>query len=225
MTQIPQQQAESSKMTQIPQQAESSKMIELPKQPDPQPPIKTWDVKFWITSTAGSYTKTKGEFTYLSTNDEGKTIAIDQQITRGIFRCEFRINELLDSQWFGVMKSTLKVPFGKDPSFQPYSKSCLIFLSDGRIWQNGNDAEGNEYMNTGDIIAIEVDMSAKPRTAKLFINNQLQPLYMSGIPESIQFFFFFYCKEESLTVLSLKRLEQPTPATVEDPEEIQWTKN
>ncbi|KAA6381895.1 MAG: hypothetical protein EZS28_022575, partial [Streblomastix strix] len=68
----------------------------------------------------------------------------------------------------------------------------------------------------------EVNMDIVPRTVRLFINGVLQPVYMSGIPDSIQFYFFFNYSEESVTVLSLKRLSSPTDATVIGAKEVKW---
>ncbi|KAA6324239.1 MAG: hypothetical protein EZS28_054214, partial [Streblomastix strix] len=70
-----------------------------------------------ITVPSGSYKKKEDEFVFTSTGDEYKTFPIDLQISRGIYRCEFKNNKNLCA--FGVMKSGLVIPFGKGCGVQP----------------------------------------------------------------------------------------------------------
>ncbi|KAA6367166.1 MAG: hypothetical protein EZS28_037307 [Streblomastix strix] len=170
----------------------------------------------------GSYTKKVGEFTYTSTELENKTFPIDQQIKNGICRCEFKINKLIIYQYFGVMKSGPSVPFDGYPDRSPHCKNCFIFRSKGEVKYNKKETQGNQIMKQGDLIALEVNMDIVPRTVRLFINGVLQPVYMSGIPDSIQFYFHFQYEENSVSVLSLKRLSSPTDATVIGAKEVKW---
>ncbi|KAA6355715.1 MAG: hypothetical protein EZS28_048758, partial [Streblomastix strix] len=78
---------------------------------------------------------------------------------------------------------------------------------------------GNQQMKDGDIIAIEVNQ-APPRTVHLFINNEQQPVYMSGIPEFVQFFFDLCEQGTSVTVLSLKKLAVPTVKNISEAKEV-----
>ncbi|KAA6323756.1 MAG: hypothetical protein EZS28_054276, partial [Streblomastix strix] len=123
---------------------------------------------------------------------------------------------------FGVQKSTLAILFTQSHSGNPYGKEYMYFRHEGEVKFNGNKIKGNQPFKDGDIISLEVNMDIVPRTVRLFINGVLQPVYMSGIPDSIQFYFTLYCKYDSVSVLSLKRLSSPTDATVIGAKEVKW---
>ncbi|KAA6382524.1 MAG: hypothetical protein EZS28_021949 [Streblomastix strix] len=181
------------------------------------------EIPISITVPSGTYTTKEGEFNYTSTKDyENKIFPIDQQIRNGICRCEFKINKLISYQYFGVMKSGPSVPFNGHPQSSPHCKNCMIFRTGGEVKQNEKETKGNQPMKSGDIIGLEVNMDIVPRTVRLFINGVLQPVYMSGITDSIQFYFHFWDKQNSVTVLSLKRLSSPTDATVIGAKEMKW---
>ncbi|KAA6387753.1 MAG: hypothetical protein EZS28_016724 [Streblomastix strix] len=121
------------------------------------------------------------------------------------------------------MKSGPSVPFNGHPNENPHYNNCMIFRYGGEVIQNEKEIKGNQPMKLGDIISLEVNMDIVTRTVRLFINGVLQPVYMSGIPDSIQFYFHFYWKNgDSVTVLSLKRLSSPTDATVIGAKEVKW---
>ncbi|KAA6370393.1 MAG: hypothetical protein EZS28_034080, partial [Streblomastix strix] len=166
---------------------------------------KSDEIPISITVQSGSYTKKEGEFNYTSTSYSVKTFPIDQQITHGICRCELKINKVGDNH-VGVMKSGLNVPFGGWPGLEPYNKDCKVFFNGGLVGQNSQNTTGNQQMKDGDLVSIEVNMDATPRTAHLFINGQQQPVFVSGLPESVQFWFFLCWNGDSITVLSLKKL-------------------
>ncbi|KAA6399211.1 MAG: hypothetical protein EZS28_005262 [Streblomastix strix] len=149
---------------------------------------KSDEIPISITVPSGSYSKKEGEFTYTSTKDSEKIFPIDKQITEGIFKLEFKINKLERLLYIGVMKSGPSVPFDKCPNDYPYRKNCMYFNFKGCIYSNGKETHGNQRMKEGDIIELEVNMDIVQRTVRLFINGVLQPVYMSGIPDSIQFF-------------------------------------
>ncbi|KAA6402278.1 MAG: hypothetical protein EZS28_002190 [Streblomastix strix] len=158
------------------------------------------------------YTKKEGEFTYTSKNGECKTFPIDQIITNGLYRCEFKVNKAGSS--FGIMKSGLIIPFGKGCGWGPYGK-------DNACYSQKSNIGGNQELKDGDIVAIEVIMTA-PRTATFFINGKQQPVYISNIPESVQFFFTLSQNNTSTTVLSLKRLEASTSTNIAGATKVIW---
>ncbi|KAA6399364.1 MAG: putative Serine/threonine-protein phosphatase 5 [Streblomastix strix] len=173
-----------------------------------------------ITVPLGSYIKKDKEFTYTSTGDELKTFQVDQMITYGVYRCVFKINQLKEIQYFGILKSGTRILFGFGPLQTHFADKCMEFSADGRVCQNGKEAKGNQAMKEGDIIAIEVNMDAALRTVRLFINGVLQPVYMSKIPKSIQYFFYFSKVGESVTVISLKRQNIACSALASDPFDV-----
>ncbi|KAA6360584.1 MAG: hypothetical protein EZS28_043888, partial [Streblomastix strix] len=98
-----------------------------------------------------------------------------------------------------------------------------IFFYAGHVYQNGKPTPaGNQTITNNDIVAIEVNMNATPRTAHLFINNVQQPGYMSGLPESVQYYFQLYTMGQPTTVLSLKRLSAPTVTNIINAKEVKW---
>ncbi|KAA6367036.1 MAG: hypothetical protein EZS28_037437 [Streblomastix strix] len=175
-----------------------------------------------ITVPEGDYTKKDDEFTFTSNTTDWLTFPIDCQITRGIYRCEFKISEYSHFIFFGIKKSGLIIPFGQRPQDQPYAKGNMYFLYNGTVKQNDIETYGNNFMKNGDLISVEVNMDIVPRTVKLFINGNLQPIYMSGIPDSIQFSFSLWATGNTITVQSLKRLVQSTDATIQGAKEVKW---
>ncbi|KAA6396469.1 MAG: hypothetical protein EZS28_008006 [Streblomastix strix] len=65
-------------------------------------------------------------------------------------------------------------------------------------------------------------MNTTPRTAHLFINNVQQPVYISGLPEFVQYYFQLYTQIQSATVLSLKCLSAPTVTDIKDAKQVKW---
>ncbi|KAA6378929.1 MAG: hypothetical protein EZS28_025543 [Streblomastix strix] len=176
------------------------------------------EIPIQITVQPGSYTKEKNEFTYISTQSEYKTFPINPAVINGIFKCEMKINNLGDI-YVGVMKSGLLIPFDRYPGELPY---CIIFRQSGPVYQNSAELQGNQQMKDGDQIAIEVNLLTTPRTAHLFINGQQQPVFVSGLPKSVQFWFFLHHFGDSITVLSLKKLNVPNVTKIPDEIKMKW---
>ncbi|KAA6375988.1 MAG: hypothetical protein EZS28_028483 [Streblomastix strix] len=181
---------------------------------------KTGEIPFQVINPTGSFTKKEGEFTYTATTSNCLTFPINPAINQGIFRCEFKANKV-GNPWFGVLKTGLVIPTGNSTASSPYYKDSMIFYNQGQVYQNGKEISGNQFMKDNDTIVIEVNM-AIPRTAHLFINSIQQPVFMSGLPESVQFYFFLYSSGDSATVLSLKKLAAPTIANIPQAKEVKW---
>ncbi|KAA6372272.1 MAG: hypothetical protein EZS28_032202 [Streblomastix strix] len=181
---------------------------------------KTIEIPIQITVATGSFTKQEGEFTYTATSQQYLTFPINAIINQGIYRCEFKANKV-GNPWFGVLKTGLVIPTGQHAASSPYQKDSMLFHAQGEVYQNGNSALGNQKTKDNDTIAIEVNMTI-PRTAHLFINSIQQPVFMSGLPESVQFYFFLDIVGDSVTVLSMKKLATPTIANIPDSKEIKW---
>ncbi|KAA6400674.1 MAG: hypothetical protein EZS28_003801 [Streblomastix strix] len=184
--------------------------------------LQSGEIPISITVPKGSYTKKEGEFTYTSTQAEYKTFPINSSLYKGIYRCEFKV-KTVGHLWFGIMKSGLKIPFGQHAnSNQQYGKDSMFFYQDGKLFQNGKSTTGNQAIKDNDSVALEVNLNSTPRTVHLFINNVQQPIFMSGVPESVQFFFFIYQIGNSVTVLSLKRLTATSVQIIPGSKEMKW---
>ncbi|KAA6398422.1 MAG: hypothetical protein EZS28_006047 [Streblomastix strix] len=166
----------------------------------------------------GSYSKKDGEFTYTSTFDEKKIFPVDQVVTTGVYRCEFRNNK--NSSAFGIMKSGVVIPFGVGCGEQPYCKFNAYYQRNGYVSQNGKDTTIGQAFKDGDTFAIEVNMTS--RTANMYIQGKLLPLFITGLPEQIQFFFSINSKNSSATVLSLKRLAASSTKKISGALEVRW---
>ncbi|KAA6380355.1 MAG: hypothetical protein EZS28_024118, partial [Streblomastix strix] len=180
------------------------------------------DVAISIDVPSGSYTKKDGEYTYTSTSVQYKVFPIKPVITQGITKCEFKGNFSTGSDWVGVMKSGLVVPFGSHANTQPYAKDCMLFCYGGMYQNSKPTMAGNKSIKADDLVAIEVNMNTRPRTAHLFINNVQQPGYISGLPEKVQYYFQLYSSGFPATVQSLKRLSAPTVKNVSGGKEVKW---
>ncbi|KAA6374744.1 MAG: hypothetical protein EZS28_029728 [Streblomastix strix] len=147
-----------------------------------------------------------------------RIMPIQQQ---GVYKYEIKINKI---QWFifGVKKSGLVIPNEEYPGRLSYAKDSMIFHYNGCVCQNGNYTPENQQMKTDDTVAIEVNMNSNPRTAILFINNKQQPVFVSGLPESVQFYFTIFRKYDSVTAISLKQLTSHTPTTIQGAKEVKW---
>ncbi|KAA6371345.1 MAG: hypothetical protein EZS28_033129 [Streblomastix strix] len=174
-----------------------------------------------ITVQPGSYTKKINEFTYTSTEKGFKTFPLSPDVSQGIYKCEMKFNKQGDNH-VGIMKSGLDIPFGKFPGFSPYSKDNAIFYYSGYTQQNSVGLQGNQQMKDGDQISLEVNLLATPRTAHLFINSLQQPVFVSGLPKSVQFWFFLNNKEDSISVLSIRLLNTPTAEKLSNKKELKW---
>ncbi|KAA6400315.1 MAG: hypothetical protein EZS28_004161 [Streblomastix strix] len=177
------------------------------------------EIQAYITVPDGSYTK-DGELTFTLTAQEYKTFPVSPVVTQGIYKCELKVNKLGNFN-FGVMKSGLVIPFGMNGNQYPYFKDCMFFHSNGSLYQNHKTPAGNQQIKEGDVAAIEVNL-AEPKTAHLFINDVQQPVYMSGIPDKVQFFFNINFPGESVTVLSLRKLNVPNAKNISGEIEIKW---
>jgi hypothetical protein len=47
--------------------------------------------------------------------------------------------------------------------------------------------KGNEEFEEGSMVTLEVDLDASPRTLRFFVDDKEQPVFVSGIPQSINF--------------------------------------
>ncbi|KAA6387584.1 MAG: hypothetical protein EZS28_016889 [Streblomastix strix] len=155
---------------------------------------KPGDIPISINVPSGNYTKKEQEYTYTSTS------------------------EFSD---FGVMKAGLSIPFGSRSYEQPYGKDSMFFYC-GYVYQNTKFTLGNQAFKDNDTAVIEINLLSVPRTSHLFINGVQQPAYISGIPESVQYFFLFQSQGASITVLSLKRLSTPTIVNMSNTKEVKW---
>ncbi|KAA6365909.1 MAG: hypothetical protein EZS28_038564 [Streblomastix strix] len=183
--------------------------------------LKLDEIPISITVPSGSYTKKEGEFTYTSTQNEWKIFPISPAVSKGVYRCEMKINKVGDNH-VGVMKSGLNVPFGKWPGYEPYCQDCKVFFYSGAVGQQSQYTTGNQQIKDGDLVSIQVNMDATPRTAHLFINGQQQPVFISGLPESVQFWFFLNHKDDSVAILSLKKLSISSVAKIPNEKEVKW---
>ncbi|KAA6389583.1 MAG: hypothetical protein EZS28_014889 [Streblomastix strix] len=166
----------------------------------------------------GSYNKKDHEFTYTSTFDEKKTFPIDQVVSSGVYRCEFRNNK--NASAFGIMKSGVVIPFGVGCGEQPYCRFNAYYQRNGYVSQNGKDTTIGYAFKDGDTFAIEVSMPS--RTATLYIQGKQLPVFISGLPEQIQFFFFINSQHSSVSVLSLKRLATSSAKKISGALEVLW---
>ncbi|KAA6355701.1 MAG: hypothetical protein EZS28_048772, partial [Streblomastix strix] len=101
-------------------------------------------------------------------------------------------------------------------------KDCVIFSQSGSVFHNGKTKAGNRVINDNDTVSIEVNMKCSPRTATLFINDYQQIIFASGIPESVQFWFKLNYQNDSVTVVSLKRLNRPTSVKIPREKYVKW---
>ncbi|KAA6374348.1 MAG: hypothetical protein EZS28_030125 [Streblomastix strix] len=171
-------------------------------------------IQFQILIPAESNPKIDEINTISSTKTEDQIFIINKIITTGIYRCQFRVNH--GGSAFGVMKSGQVLPTGRRCD----QDIAMYFTHKQYLWQNWKSTSGNEKYCDGSVVEIEVNM-AMPRTATLFINGRQQPVNMTGLPNSVQFFFSTYWQYTSVTVLSLKCLYAPTTVKIHGAKEVE----
>ncbi|KAA6360465.1 MAG: hypothetical protein EZS28_044008 [Streblomastix strix] len=170
----------------------------------------------------GQYTKNDKDFTYTAKMATNMIFPVSPAVTNNVYRCKFKINKIKGNQCFGFMRNGLTIPFNSGPNVSPFQGDNAFFYEDGSAFWNGVPTTGNKRMKDKDVIEIEVNLKAQPRTAHLFINEKQQPIFISNIPEEVQFFFFVANKNDSVTVISLKTMNEPTITNISGAKELRW---
>ncbi|KAA6391745.1 MAG: hypothetical protein EZS28_012730 [Streblomastix strix] len=147
--------------------------------------------------------------------------AIDTKIDKDIYRCTFRINtcSLIS---VGIFEGGSNIDQYNEPNHLKFVFDKLLFNSKGEVWQHHDcSTEKNGPMKKGDIVSLEVDMNL-PKTIHLFINKIEQPIFMSKIPNSVQFIFGLRDKGDSISMLSLKKTNIQSHKAISGRKKYEW---
>ncbi|KAA6368383.1 MAG: hypothetical protein EZS28_036090 [Streblomastix strix] len=103
-------------------------------------------------------------------------------------------------------------------------KKTVRYERDGRLEQLGKRIEGNSEIFGP--VAMEVNMSATPRTLRFFQDDEEQPISVINIPSSIRFYIYFGLKGQSFTVTKFEYLQSPTAkGEIKEARVLEWGKN
>ncbi|KAA6365177.1 MAG: hypothetical protein EZS28_039295, partial [Streblomastix strix] len=161
---------------------------------------------------------------YTSLKDDYKNFILEPEITKDVIRLEI-IPDFIRSLYLGVVNSGTTVPKGNNINESMSTHKAAFFHNNGSVYHKGIPKAGNNKMISNQKVAIEVNMNSNPRTAHLFIDGKQQPVFISGLPSSIQFFFQLYYEDDQIQILSLKRLNEPTVQIVEKADEVKYYVN
>ncbi|KAA6382905.1 MAG: hypothetical protein EZS28_021566, partial [Streblomastix strix] len=152
-------------------------------------------------------------------------IAFDPIVSEGIvrFEGEFEKHWKYDNT-FGIADASAVFAPDKWPGGSGNKKKTVRYECDGRLQQLGEKIRGNSKFL--DPLAMEVNMSATPRTLRFFMDNEEQPISVINIPSSIRFYIFFREEGSSFTVTKFEYLQSPTAkGEIEEARVLEWGKN
>ncbi|KAA6371453.1 MAG: hypothetical protein EZS28_033020 [Streblomastix strix] len=141
----------------------------------------------------------------------GMIIPLNPEITveHGIYRCDMKFEGRKNTIRVGIcgqitdkMKSFYYCP-GSD-------KDSVGFEKTGEIIHCKQWIPGNDEFKDDDIVGMEVNMIANPRTLFFFVNDKQQRHFFTGIPEKIRFCGYLNSELSSFRVTSLKQMSVPS---------------
>ncbi|KAA6379828.1 MAG: hypothetical protein EZS28_024647, partial [Streblomastix strix] len=143
--------------------------------------------------------------TFSLISDNKTTILFDPLIKKGIVK--FVVQSLNSLVEVGIADETVKYERKEFPDARGQDK-IVQYDWNGDICHIGDFITGNAEFNTGDRVALELNMDSSPRTLTFFVNDEEQPNYVSNIPASVR--ALLWCKGEAFKVLKFEALSAPT---------------
>ncbi|KAA6402654.1 MAG: hypothetical protein EZS28_001815 [Streblomastix strix] len=126
----------------------------------------------------------------------------------------------------GIVRDTYNIPDDTNPYYSPH---CNNMVSYGmNYYGNGNGevhylrkgTSGNIAFNDNQIIKAEFD--SEKGTLIFFVDEEHQPVYVSGINEKVRFFITIGFPYQCCTIRSLKKLIKPATKHIPNENAIHW---
>ncbi|KAA6384855.1 MAG: hypothetical protein EZS28_019618 [Streblomastix strix] len=149
-------------------------------------------------------TKVDGE-TFTLNNYNYTTILFDPVVKKGIVK--FVVQSIYNLSEVGIADETVK--YGRKERSEARGKEKIVtYFAFGSIGHIGELIEGNAKFDTGDRVALELNMDSSPRTLTFFVNDEEQPNYATNIPAAVRAFLWY--KDTAFKVMKFEALSAPT---------------
>ncbi|KAA6398508.1 MAG: hypothetical protein EZS28_005974 [Streblomastix strix] len=200
---------------------ENKQKSSLPTQQTEQESVFQGEIDIRTDAPATSWKKYPEQLIFESIDASNKTFTIFPEITHGIKQLELSFL-VIGNICIGVKESGEKVPYTKHPYNHPYATKAAYFHKNGRLYYKEIGTEGNQIFQANDENKIVIEVNMNTRQMHLIINNKQQPVFMSKLPDSVQFFIHMTDIREYVRILSVKELSEPTTSSIDGEIEVKW---
>ncbi|KAA6394134.1 MAG: putative CAMK family protein kinase [Streblomastix strix] len=140
--------------------------------------------------------------------DSFQVIVFNPIITEGIVRFEGIFNK--PAGWFGIADSSVIFQADKWPGDEEYINKTVCYQQSGYIRHHGCGVSVNSDFKAGQRVALEVNMISNLRTLDFFVDDKIQPNFVSSIPPSIRFWVLLYQQNQSFQITRFEKLATPS---------------
>ncbi|KAA6396142.1 MAG: hypothetical protein EZS28_008329 [Streblomastix strix] len=140
-------------------------------------------------------------------NDNYTTIVFNPIIIKGI--AKIQILNISKLQGIGIADGHIHYDRNQCPSDAGFN-NILCFFHTGDLVHVGDFNAWNTPFNSGDSVAMELNMDSNPRSITFFVNNVEQINCIINIPEAVRFWAYFLQPSSSFQVIKFEYLSQPT---------------
>ncbi|KAA6392015.1 MAG: hypothetical protein EZS28_012458 [Streblomastix strix] len=153
-------------------------------------------------------------------------ISLTQTLEKGIFQIELEFSNGGSDSGIGIVRDSYSIPSGGEPFVGINCQHMATFGGGGynggagSVSYKGSSVSGNKSYSDNQKVMMEYD-SGKC-TLTLFINNEQQPVYVSGIKEKVKFVLGMYSTGRTCIIKSLKKVSAPTAIHLSNEKAVQW---
>ncbi|KAA6395644.1 MAG: putative Serine/threonine-protein kinase Nek3 [Streblomastix strix] len=152
------------------------------------------------------------------------TVTVDPSITQGIvyFEVVFRRNDLYYTS-MGIADSSVKFGPNQSPlEFEYGGKTVGYWSNHGLLHHSGSYIIGNAGYRCEQRVGAEIDMNERRIT--FFVEDEEQPVYVTGIPQSVRFWAYIHSPNSQFRVTRFERRSQSVSKGVQGSRSLEWGK-
>ncbi|KAA6385961.1 MAG: putative aurora kinase [Streblomastix strix] len=150
-----------------------------------------------------------------------KVVAFNPIITEGIIRFEGIFNMY---NYIGIADSSVIFKANDGPQSSENNNKTVSYDIGGYIRHHGCGVSVNSDFKAGQRVALEVNMISNLRTLDFFVDDQIQPNFVSSIPPSIRFWVSLSQQNSSFQITRFEKLAAPSTKSVRGQIAWQWGK-
>ncbi|KAA6382673.1 MAG: hypothetical protein EZS28_021799 [Streblomastix strix] len=152
-------------------------------------------------------------------------IPLNKEITKGIHSVSARFEKSNKygsaNADVGIAKESFVITCPCNIDAEENYKSLLYYFgSTGKVYCKDRKIEPNSKFSDDQLITME--LNADLGTLHFFVDGIQQPAFVSGIKESVKFYYLLYQKDSSVTIVSVKQLSAPTIKKLANERAIYW---
>ncbi|KAK2948436.1 hypothetical protein BLNAU_16601 [Blattamonas nauphoetae] len=144
----------------------------------------------------------------------------NQLIETGYWRCELKFRDCLDPPRVGLVSAGVGIDHGYELGDD--ENSIAYFSMFGCLTTNYRVLVGNNSFTNDDVVMLEFNMTAFPRTCHFFINKVQQQQYIRNLPKVVCIAVMLPNKHSRVEILSLHRYERPLARQLPHTMSIVW---